>query len=508
MNRASIPIFACLLIGLNFLSLVAVKQVYAAGPNDYFDSLTARGDCYKAYSLRPDASQPTQAGNCSTPNYSKQLMSISAGGYASCNYCIPDHLTYNYASDTDPRRQDAAKIRIEPVGAVVSTLVTAIGVSDVQITVAAADNNWQSCNSNSPCTGGRLIRIDSEYMKIQSRVSPTTQNTNVIFSVNRAQRGSVAAAHSSGSGVRLSSNSLEGGSVIRPPIGTEDGHKYLITWDSYFTDSFLPSITKLTNHKWIQISSLHPGDQRWWENQMRYDGGTGGTPGFDPTKHIGVIGSRSYNVEGGPSDWLLSNGNQAGPNVITATNVTPRANNFIVYPNRWLRVWWQVDQRYNDYDLVSVWVADEVQDPVLVFNGLQMSVRTSVGGIGNTPPRTIQNFWTEYNTSTDGVADGRGDMVGYIKNFAILKDLPTDWSSLRVKPESTSSTITPTPPPPPPPATTLVGDINLDGIVNSLDWSTMNSKWGTSDTNSDINKDGIVNSIDFSMLNANWFKTA
>lgn len=55
--------------------------------------------------------------------------------------------------------------------------------------------------------------------------------------------------------------------------------------------------------------------------------------------------------------------------------------------------------------------------------------------------------------------------------------------------------------------TPLVGDINGDHIINSLDWSIMNSKWFTTDANADLNHDGLVNAIDFSMLNANWFKT-
>ncbi len=53
----------------------------------------------------------------------------------------------------------------------------------------------------------------------------------------------------------------------------------------------------------------------------------------------------------------------------------------------------------------------------------------------------------------------------------------------------------------------LIGDLNSDKIVNSLDWSLMNAKWFTSDTTADLNKDGLVNAIDFSLLNANWFKT-
>ena len=55
----------------------------------------------------------------------------------------------------------------------------------------------------------------------------------------------------------------------------------------------------------------------------------------------------------------------------------------------------------------------------------------------------------------------------------------------------------------------LVGDLNIppDHIVNSLDWSIMNSKWYSNDANSDLNHDGVVNAIDFSLMNANWLKT-
>jgi hypothetical protein len=54
---------------------------------------------------------------------------------------------------------------------------------------------------------------------------------------------------------------------------------------------------------------------------------------------------------------------------------------------------------------------------------------------------------------------------------------------------------------------TLSGDLNNDCIVNSLDWSVMNSKWFGTDTNSDLNHDGIVNTLDWSIMNSNWFKT-
>jgi surface antigen len=48
------------------------------------------------------------------------------------------------------------------------------------------------------------------------------------------------------------------------------------------------------------------------------------------------------------------------------------------------------------------------------------------------------------------------------------------------------------------------GDLNGDGTVNSIDWSIMNTAWGTADPTADINGDGIVNSIDWSIMNENW----
>jgi hypothetical protein len=63
------------------------------------------------------------------------------------------------------------------------------------------------------------------------------------------------------------------------------------------------------------------------------------------------------------------------------------------------------------------------------------------------------------------------------------------------------------PPPPPPSGTPVTGDINMDHIVNSIDYSLLNAKWFTADSTCDLNHDGLVNAIDYSILNANWFKT-
>ena len=84
------------------------------------------------------------------------------------------------------------------------------------------------------------------------------------------------------------------------------------------------------------------------------------------------------------------------------------------------------------------------------------------------------------------------------------------FSGLTVYKDSSSST-TPAPSlslsPTPSPSGTLKGDLNNDRIVNSLDWSIMNSRWFSSDSTADLNSDGIVNSLDFSIMNGNWLKS-
>jgi len=54
----------------------------------------------------------------------------------------------------------------------------------------------------------------------------------------------------------------------------------------------------------------------------------------------------------------------------------------------------------------------------------------------------------------------------------------------------------------------LVGDINVDGVVNVFDLSILLSHWGTNDAASDLNGDGTVNIFDLSSLLSHWGQTA
>src|SRR3989344_453387 len=48
------------------------------------------------------------------------------------------------------------------------------------------------------------------------------------------------------------------------------------------------------------------------------------------------------------------------------------------------------------------------------------------------------------------------------------------------------------------------GDFNGDQLINSIDFSYMNDRWGTADSLSDINRDGVINSLDFAYISSNW----
>jgi hypothetical protein len=108
--------------------------------------------------------------------------------------------------------------------------------------------------------------------------------------------------------------------------------------------------------------------------------------------------------------------------------------------------------------------------------------------VGNTI--TLYRNGIQINQVTDNSYSSGSPGIGFYGATSYTAELD-NWQG-----GNTTSTATPIP-----------GDINLDHIVNSIDWSIMNAHWFTNYAPADLNSDGIVNSIDFSILNANWFKT-
>ena len=101
---------------------------------------------------------------------------------------------------------------------------------------------------------------------------------------------------------------------------------------------------------------------------------------------------------------------------------------FFVMPETWTRYWASFEHVVVggvDYWELSLWVADENRDPVRILAGSQL-LPSSTDGLW-------RSFWLEYNTSVNDVRAGRGDLVNYVRNIAMLRD-PVDIPGILARP--------------------------------------------------------------------------
>ena len=394
------------------LSLVLVAAIGIAGgasrslveaadsQHGYFDALVARAEHWKSFSLRDPA----------------QLTYPKFGGYTNANSeSVGLWVTYNPTADTDGHKQDAAKVVIPPFDTR-TRLVSNVSSSDSVIVLEDAGSGTVGLYF-----AGRPIRIGNEILTTVSR-----SGNNIT--VTRGTFGTVPAPHSAGSNVMISTNSLL--NQLRLPLGTSDGHTYVFTWDTYWTDSYVNS--GLTSHKAFQLAT--DGDTRWIETRARYRGGDSccelkGL--FNGTADVGVVDVRAYNDVGGATSWTSADSNKLGPLMTRDQPLMPKASGgpatFTIKPNTWTRFWIRVDQRANNYDYFDLWVADEQRNPVRLYGPVPASIPVKGSNM-------IQKFWFEFNTSTDLFVRGdQRDLVSYIRNFVALRDV-SDIEPLLVKP--------------------------------------------------------------------------
>lgn len=352
----------------------------APSQHAYYDNLRNRPNHWLSYSLRDPA----------------QLAAPRDGGYANSNDPVLGlSVTYAPALDTHPARQDAAKVVIPAFTASTGRLTNTVGATTAVLDVTSMPTSF---------VVGRTLQIDNELLVITVRDLPNSRIT-----VARGQHGSAAASHVAGSVIRASNNSLE--NQVRLPLGTQDGHTYLFTWDSYWTSSYVAS--GLTNHKAFQFSSGK--DAIWIEPRTRYDGGSPccETGGFKAGIDVATVDIRAYQNPGGAATWSAAD-NMLGPAVTGKEPLQPKMGSFSIKPNKWTRFWLQVEQRPNDYDYVDYWVADETQNPVQIYKRLPVSVRT-VNGVSS-----IDKFWIEFNTSYANYRGNSQSLVSYVRNFVAL----------------------------------------------------------------------------------------
>jgi hypothetical protein len=365
--------------------------------NQYFDSLVARADYYRAFSLRDP----------------KQLTYFDLGGYSDERSGGPQlGITYSPTTDFDPNAQDAAKVVI-PTFESNGVLAAAVNQTDTTMRLTAVNSGHQPPHS---------VKLDNEIMTITSY--DPVGNT---ITVTRGLFGTTPAPHAAGLILKVSTNTVP--TTIRLPIGpTEDGRTYLYTWDAFWTSSYVKS--GLTNHKAFQFSNYK--DSVWLEVQTNYDGGPNATKpaSFNMVTDVGAPTLRSYLGLGGGADWSVTGGYLLGPGVTSTDPVLPMANpTMVIKPNTWVRFWVTLEQRANDYDYVNMWMADENNNAVKIYNQLPVSVRLGPDGVS-----TLSKFWLEFNTSTDRLTRGdERDLVAYVRNFVILRD-PGSITNLLVKP--------------------------------------------------------------------------
>ena len=381
----------------------------AENPHSYFESMVARADHWKSYSLRPRAGEPI-----TSPYYEKQLIPRQNGGYAQGNE-VPLFVTYDPARDFHPNAQDAAKALVpEYMALPAGKLAASIGPGDTTITVSNYDVTYY--------TNGRHLKIDGEQMKVTSPITPAG-----TFTVLRGDRGSSAASHSANTMLYASGNSLP--NMLMLPLGTTDGNSYFFSWESFWPDENRPARgSGLDSYKAFQF--VNHGI--WFEARIRFDGGWGPTrpAEFDPSRHVGVMDFRLYNELGGPATWSPAESDKAAPAVTSRNAALPHTGTFAALPNTWMRHFVLIEQRGNDYDYVSAWVADADRGPVKLLDRLPISVRA----YGQTPD-SIAQFWLELDTSKDEIHDRQAglDLVSYHRNFVALRN-PGDVGPLLIRP--------------------------------------------------------------------------
>lgn len=493
---------------------IIVRDPAAAGPHDYFNDLIARGDCYRAYSFRPQvgivqgaATQGTA--DCSKPHWAAQLSSAAPS------------ITYAPGSDTDPEKQDGAKVTIPQFITQQYVLTSSIDASTTLIPMVkgSGENN-------------RGIKIDNEIMVINGNYDIA----NASWPVARAQFGTTAASHTVGTATQFSVNGIA--EQVRVPVQTDGSltARYLFTWDTFYTSSFVN--TGLTNHKTAQIGYISAGKQ-YIETNASYAGPLRAGP---PNPEWDASGGTATNVASFHARFYAQSTTEGARQDAPGM---PLANPpFIMKPSRWTRMWVLVEANAEDdatkfaalssgraplasaisdttstsisvdvagittspftacpfecagvdsksgltwagrafkidneimtlvactvctgttrtltvvrgaqgstpathtagtqvqliEDYVTVYIADEQQEPLLVYDRVAWHIP-----LNSTNPQlagSMYDFWIEFNTSTSGLTQGRADagfrdLVAYERNLVVLKDPPSDWSALRIKP--------------------------------------------------------------------------
>lgn len=349
--------------------------VEGMSPHAYFEGLRSRPEHHASYALRSQAEIDAYS-HGPTPN---------------------PWVTYDPVAD-------AARIVIPPFAAEpYSTITGALTPDETTLVCARA--------TGSGLINGRALRLGEEVMIVREVLS-APKDVPGIVRVSRGEAGTTATAHEAGTALTLNVNSLP--TQVRLPVGTEDGHAYLVTMDLRVSSSFLGC--PIGAYKALQLDN--PDGAIRFETRLRL-AGSGDT--------VGTLDMRVYSGIGGGD--VYESLNRLGPGVTDNDPLRPQLAPFVVHPDRLTRLWWYIVQPAGDYGRLSVWAADTETDPVQLFAAMPIDIRPDKAGV-----RRIANLWLEWNTSQDRWRrpDVR-DLVSEARNVCVLRD-PVDVEGLLVRP--------------------------------------------------------------------------
>jgi len=370
MKRAAVSLSIAMGLGMLLLGEYPnglATSLLAVDAHAYFRALVAEPAHYKSYSLR-----------------SQQQLDLYRNSKS-----LPSAVTYGPADDTYTKPQDAAKVTIPPFRASYY-LVSSVGSDDTTVTLSGKSGDHNA---------GASFRIDSEVMKIVSV-------SGLVFKVERGAFGTSRAPHAANTRTAMNNFSLL--NQVWLPMGTEDGHSYVTTWDAWYSEEIARRLSGIDYWKTYQFRRIPSasGPAVWFEVRTRFDLGSG--------DNLAAVDVRGY---GG-----------LGPNITKDQPLSPQAATFMVKAETWTRYWMEIEQRAGAWDVMSLWVADETRGPVKIIDRLLMETFNSASGQG-----TIHSFQLEFNTSLSRMSVLHGDLVAYVRNVVMLKDYG-DPSSLLVRP--------------------------------------------------------------------------
>jgi hypothetical protein len=103
--------------------------------------------------------------------------------------------------------------------------------------------------------------------------------------------------------------------------------------------------------------------------------------------------------------------------------LSPMVGTFLTAPEKWTRYWVFLNPAGTWWEL-SLWAADTSRDPVQILDKALVQPKSGT---------RWDQFWLEYNTSTDAIKPGRPNLVSYCRNVVMLQGL-SDPTPLLIKP--------------------------------------------------------------------------